>query len=70
MAKVENNQENFDRCECFGCPSFPKVDGEGLFCARGKSSAKIARDGCECPECPIWTECGLARMYYCQTGAA
>jgi hypothetical protein len=68
MAQVADNQENFEICVkeyCGKCPSWPGVEGEGLYCARGGSAAKIDRKGCDCPDCPIWVECGLSAMYYC-----
>lgn len=68
MAKVEDNEENFRICmesNCGKCPSFPGTEAEGLYCARGSSEAEIERNGCECPDCPIWAKCGLGRTYYC-----
>ena len=40
MSKVEDSQENFDICMeyCKPCLTFSDIEGEGLFCARGKSS--------------------------------
>lgn len=73
MSKVEDNKENYDICllgNCATCPSYPKEAGEGLFCARGKSKAKIEKKGCNCPECPVWINSGLSGMYYCLRGVA
>ena len=69
MPEVEDTPENFKICmqqNCSGCPSYPKGGGEGLYCARGPSSSEIEKKGCNCPECPLWTENGLAAMYYCR----
>jgi hypothetical protein len=68
MADVEDNQENFEVClqNCGTCPSYPGVEGQALYCARGPSDAEIARKGCHCPDCPVWVSCGLTRTYYCR----
>ena len=61
-------EENFEICvrdNCGQCPSFPEVEGEGLYCARGPGKRQIERKGCDCPDCPIWVSCGLSRTYYC-----
>jgi hypothetical protein len=71
MAKVEDTRENFKICmqgNCSTCPSYPKGKGEGLFCARVPSKAKIEKRGCNCPECPVWMDNGLSSMYYCLQG--
>lgn len=68
MAKIEDTQRNFDICmqgNCSTCPSYPKNSGEGLYCTRGSSDRLIEKRGCNCPECPLWTEGGLSGMYYC-----
>ena len=68
MAKVEGSEENFRLClekNCGQCPSFPGGDGEALYCARGESKGKVERNGCVCPDCPIWAKYGLGRTYYC-----
>lgn len=68
MAKVKDTPENFKICmngNCSTCPSYPQDSSEGLFCARGKSSAKITYKGCDCPECQIWLDNDMTGMYYC-----
>jgi hypothetical protein len=68
MAKVEDNGQNFAACmngNCDACPSFPGVEGEGLYCARGGTKGEVERAGCNCPDCPVWAQCGLGRTYYC-----
>jgi hypothetical protein len=68
MAKVDDTEENFQLClqeHCGNCPSYPDVEGEALYCARGGSEARIQRVECVCPDCPIWAEHGLSRLYYC-----
>jgi len=67
MDKVEDTQENFDICmqdNCSTCPSYHKVPGEGLYCARGPSKLSIEKKGCNCPECPVWEKNRLSGMYY------
>ena len=67
MAEVEDNGENFQICldNCGKCPSYPDIEDEALYCARGRSSAQIQRNGCSCPDCPLWVTCGLSGTYYC-----
>jgi len=68
MANVEDIPDNFKICmqgNCSTCPSYPKGKSEGLFCARGPSETLIEKRGCNCPECPVWIDNGLSRMYYC-----
>ena len=68
MPEVEDNEENFQEClqnQCGDCPSYPEVEGEALYCARGASEADVNRIECKCPDCPIWVKYGLGRQYYC-----
>ncbi len=68
MAEVQDSQENYEEClknQCGTCPSYPECGEEALYCARGGSEATIERNGCDCPECPIWQAAGLTSMYYC-----
>jgi len=68
MAKLKDNQQNFEICmqgNCSSCPSYPGEMGEGLYCARGPGKKSIEKKGCNCPECPLWIDCGLSKMYYC-----
>jgi hypothetical protein len=68
MPEGEDTQENVEVClkdNCGKCPSYPGVEGEALYCARGRSSGAVERKGCVCPDCPIWVACGLGRTFYC-----
>lgn len=67
---VEETEENVAICaeNCGECPSYPGAEEELLYCARGASEAAIERDGCKCPECPVWLKYRLGRQYYCDTG--
>lgn len=68
MRKVNDTQENFEICmkgNCSTCPSYSKISGEGLFCARGPSKAVLEKRGCNCPECQVWANNGMSSMYYC-----
>jgi hypothetical protein len=73
MAKVPDTQESMMKCVCGGCPSYDqcmKDKMEGLFCAKGKSSCDVTRNGCICGGCPLAVEYDLDKMYYCEIGAA
>ena len=73
MAKVADNQENLKKCICGGCPTYGqcmKDKMEGLFCAKGKSSCELEKNGCLCGACPVASENKLDKMYYCESGAA
>lgn len=73
MAKVADTKENMEKCSCSGCPSFDqcmKDNSEGLFCARGKTSCELNKNGCICGACPVASENKLDKMYYCEIGAA
>jgi hypothetical protein len=69
MSQVEDSPGNFRICmqegNCGGCPSHPKGKNEGLYCVRGKSKSKVTRNGCSCPDCPLWLNTRLSGMYYC-----
>ncbi len=70
MAKAEDTKENADICIkfCGSCISYPGVEGEALFCARGKSSAEAGKKGCNCSFCDIQLKYGCTGMYYCIDG--
>ena len=70
MSKVENNQENFETCLkfCKPCLSYPGVEGEGLFCARGKSSAPKSKNGCNCGVCDVKRKYLCSGTYFCISG--
>lgn len=70
MPKIEDTQENVNICMkfCGSCPTYPGVEGEALFCARGKSSATKAQQGCNCSMCDVQIKYGCTGMYYCIEG--
>ena len=68
MPQVDDTREGYEACladYCGKCPSYPECGEEALYCARGGSEAEVERNGCDCPECPIWQKYGLGGMYYC-----
>jgi hypothetical protein len=69
---VEDNPENVKICLeiCGNCPSFPKIEGEALYCARGKSKSEIERQGCICPGCDVYEKYDLSGTYFCAEGKA
>lgn len=38
---------------------------EGVFCAFGKSNCITDEKGCACPECAVYKENKLTKVYYC-----
>lgn len=70
MPKVENTQENFNICMdyCKPCLTYSDIEGEGVFCARGKSSAPRNKKGCNCGLCPVQQKSGCKGAYYCVDG--
>jgi hypothetical protein len=71
MSKVEDNQENVNTCStfCGPCLSNPGVQGEALFCARGKSSAPVTKNGCNCGRCDVKKKYFCTGTYFCMQGA-
>ncbi|MDI6744629.1 MAG: DUF2769 domain-containing protein [Thermodesulfovibrionales bacterium] len=72
MSEVDDNYENETICIkfCGVCPSYPRVKGEILFCARGKSVSPKQKSGCNCGLCDIWNKYDLTDFYYCMKGEA
>ena len=73
MTKVNDTQENLQKCICGQCPSYNecmKGKSEGLYCARGKSSCEFEKKGCICGACPVTSEFNLDKLYYCEIGKA
>ena len=70
MSKVEDTQENVKICleNCKPCLSYPGVEGEALFCARGKSSTPKSKKGCNCGYCEVQKKAGYRGAYYCISG--
>jgi hypothetical protein len=62
---VEDNTRNFEICRCLTCPSFRNIEGEGLYCARGRSLSTIERKGCLCLGCPVLEIYHLTGDYFC-----
>lgn len=68
---IKLNLENLLLCaeHCGSCPSYPKVKGEGLYCASGKSASIIEAKGCNCMECPLFDQCSESALgYFCRDG--
>jgi len=72
MSKIPDTRENLETCAkyCGSCPTHSGLEGDLLFCARGKSRAPKPESGCNCGHCPIWTGAALKEYYYCRNGAA
>ena len=71
MSKVEDNQENVNTCLkfCGPCLSNPGIDGEALFCSRGKSSTPVTKNGCNCGYCDVKRKYSCSGTYFCLEGA-
>jgi hypothetical protein len=67
MGKVPDTNENLAKCICGDCPSKPE-DSMALYCAKGKSTARVKARGCVCPDCPLTPEFDLQKDYYCEDG--
>jgi hypothetical protein len=72
MPEVEDNIENKNICGryCGGCPTYPGLKGELLFCSLGKSSSPKKKAGCNCSLCDVWNKYELGEFYFCIIGAA
>lgn len=70
MPKVEDIQENVDTCLkfCGPCLTYSGVEGEALFCARGKSSSPKTKKGCNCSYCDVRKKYGCTGTYFCIKG--
>lgn len=71
MPKVPDTKENADICVkyCKDCLTYPGVEGELLFCARGKSSAQTTKQGCNCGICEVKKKNLCSGLYFCIQGA-
>jgi hypothetical protein len=70
MPKVDDNQENAEICKknCEPCLTYPGVEGEVLFCSRGKSSAPKSKNGCNCGMCDVKKKYFCQGTYFCING--
>lgn len=70
MPGVEDTKENFDICMqyCGSCLTYPGVEGEALYCARGKSSVQAQKKGCNCGVCDVQRKYGCKNIYHCIEG--
>ncbi len=69
---IDMNLENLLICMnyCGTCPSYPGNKMEALFCASGKSSNKIEKNGCNCVSCPLFEQCSINNSaYFCINGS-
>lgn len=75
---MEMVKDNLSRCICGSCPTYqgnPSQEAEEtwLYCspARRQSETIEAREGCNCPGCPVFLEDPMYHQsYYCLIGAA
>jgi hypothetical protein len=65
--EVPDTPENRSSCVCPDCPSFPRGGGkdEILYCSTGASRCGIHASGCICTACPVYDDCGLTSLYFC-----
>ena len=65
--EVPDTPENRASCICPGCPSFPGGTGkeEILYCSTGASRCEIHALGCNCTGCPVYDDCHLRGIYFC-----
>ena len=65
--EVPDTPENRSSCVCPDCPSFPRGEGkdEILYCGTGASRCGIHASGCICSACPVYDDCGLTSLYFC-----
>jgi hypothetical protein len=54
-------------CICKSCPTYVKEETELGFCHAfiGKSKIITEERGCNCPQCPVYTELKLKNGYFC-----
>lgn len=55
------------QCICKTCPTYVKEETELGFCHAfiGKSEIITDEKGCNCPQCPVYTNLKLKNGYYC-----
>ena len=56
-----------EKCICNSCPTYVAEETELGFCHPlvGKSKIITEEKGCNCPQCPIYTEKQMKNGYYC-----
>ncbi len=56
-----------EKCICRTCPTYVTEETEYAFCHPlvGKSEVITEEKGCNCPQCPVYTENQLKNGYYC-----
>jgi hypothetical protein len=56
-----------EKCICKTCPTYVAEETELGFCHPliGKSKIITEEKGCNCPQCPVYTENQLKNGYYC-----
>lgn len=57
-----------EKCVCKNCPSFVECKEKIAYCLVGKSKCIKDAKGCICGGCPVHTELGLKKGYYCFSG--
>jgi hypothetical protein len=56
-----------EKCICKTCPTYVTEETEVGFCHPliGKSKTITEEKGCNCPQCPVYTEKQMKNGYYC-----
>jgi hypothetical protein len=68
LAEFEGKLPMFkQQCICKTCPTYVAEETELSFCHPLIGKSKIITDekGCNCPQCPVYTENKLKNGYYC-----
>lgn len=73
VANVSDSVENAAKCRCNSCLTYratpcPAEQGEGLYCARGKTSCPLPAKGCRCGGCPVAGASHLGGGFFCIKG--
>jgi hypothetical protein len=73
-AQLDKDMEKYKTmCICVKCPTYnacARNAKEMVFCLVGKSFACISEQKtCNCPTCPLTSECGLKHTSFCMKGA-
>lgn len=65
---MTNKKELEKKCICRTCPSFVNCKENIAFCLTGKSKCIKKEMGCICGGCPVHSELGFKKGYYCLAG--